>query len=61
MSFIAAIVMLQIGSEGVCKDEHQTSQWEMGFSLTSSLSSGLCTCQRKDPVLLFLGSRCFVL
>lgn len=28
MSFIAAIVTLQIGSEGVCKDKHQTSQGE---------------------------------
>lgn len=25
-SLIAAIVMLQIGSEDVCKDKHQTSQ-----------------------------------
>jgi len=28
MSFVAAVVVLQIGSEGVCKGKHQTSQWE---------------------------------
>lgn len=33
----------------------------LGFSLPSSLSSGLCACQRKGPPLLFLRSGCFVL